>query len=61
VRPSVLLTDLLYAGLAAWVERHYRERLEPADLADPKLLTESRDALDELTRILGLGKVYRFQ
>jgi succinylarginine dihydrolase len=61
VLPSVLLTDELYADLAAWVARHYRERLEPADLADPKLLTESRDALDELTRILGLGKVYRFQ
>jgi acyl-CoA synthetase (AMP-forming)/AMP-acid ligase II len=32
-----------------------------ADLADPALLTECRAALDELTRILGLGSVYGFQ
>jgi len=31
------------------------------DLADPHLLMESRMALDELTKILGLGSVYPFQ
>lgn len=32
------------------------------DLADAKLLTESREALDELTQILGLGDdFYPFQ
>ena len=35
---------------------------EPADdLADPKLLEESRAALDELTKLLQIGSVYEFQ
>lgn len=47
--------------LAEWVRRHYRDRLVLADLADPALLDESRRALDELTRLLGLGSLYDFQ
>jgi succinylarginine dihydrolase len=35
--------------------------LRPTDLADPKILDESRTALDELTAILGLGSIYDFQ
>ena len=31
------------------------------DLADPKLLSDSHAALDELTRLLGLGSVFPFQ
>jgi len=57
----VWLDDALHAELTAWVERHYRDRLEPADLADPALLTENRRALDELSRLLDLGNVYPFQ
>jgi len=30
-------------------------------MADPQLLIECREALDELTRILALGSVYPFQ
>ena len=48
-------------GLEAWVRRHYRDRLNVEDLADPALLRESRTALDELTGLLGLGSVYDFQ
>jgi succinylarginine dihydrolase len=59
--PGVRFTPALDQTLTAWVERHYRERLAPADLADPQLLAETRGALDELTRILGLGAVYPFQ
>jgi len=51
----------LHERLASWVARHYRDRLEPADLGDPGLLDESRVALDELTRILELGALYDFQ
>jgi len=51
----------LHGELAQWVERNYRDRLAPADLADPALLDESRRALDELSRILALGSVYPFQ
>lgn len=58
---GVVFTDELYVKLKAWVIKHYRETLEPLDLADPRLLKESRDALDELTRILNLGNIYEFQ
>jgi succinylarginine dihydrolase len=57
----VLFTDDLDAEIVAWVERHYRERLLPADLCDPALARETMTALDELTRILQLGSVYDFQ
>ncbi|HEY8493818.1 MAG TPA: N-succinylarginine dihydrolase, partial [Myxococcota bacterium] len=61
VAPGVWLDEALHARLVAWVERHYRDRLAPEDLADPQLLDESRRALDELTRILGLPSLYPFQ
>ena len=44
-----------------WTEKHYRDSLIEADLADPQLLIESHSALDELTQILCLGNVYDFQ
>ncbi len=56
-----LLDDVLYRELCAWTERHYREDLSPADLADPMLVRESRDALDALSGILGLPGLYAFQ
>jgi succinylarginine dihydrolase len=59
--PNFLLTPARYEILVAWVKRHYRERLEFADLADPALLEESRRALDRLTSLLGLGPIYDFQ
>ena len=61
VNPAVLLTDPLYDRLRDWVERNYRDRLRPEDLADPHLLQETRSALDELSRLLALGSVYPFQ
>ncbi len=51
-RQSVFLTDALYDQLTAWVNRHYRDHLAPSDLADPKLLDESRAAMAELASIL---------
>lgn len=60
--PAMRLTDALHARLSAWAERHYRDRLTPADLADPALIAESRAALDELTELIGLGSgFYPFQ
>lgn len=56
-----LLDDSLFLTLEQWINRHYRDRLIPADLADPLLLDESCTALDELTRILDLGSLYDFQ
>lgn len=48
-------------GLRAWVNRHYRDRLQPGDLRDPALAVEVEHALDELTQLLGLGPIYPFQ
>ena len=61
LNPAVIMNDRLFATLNAWVDRHYRDRLTQADLADPQLLREGREALDELTRLLDLGSVYAFQ
>ena len=61
INPEVLMTGDKFAVLNQWVDKHYRDRLVEADLADPNLLVESRTALDELTQILNLGSVYNFQ
>lgn len=62
VNPAQRFTPSLHTTLADWVERRYRDSLAPADLTDPLLLTESREALDELTQILDLGgDFYPFQ
>ncbi|MGD0389201.1 MAG: N-succinylarginine dihydrolase [Tepidisphaeraceae bacterium] len=61
VNPAVFLTEGLYESLNQWINRHYRDRLTAADLADPQLLDQSRRALDELTRVLKLGSIYPFQ
>lgn len=61
VNPRCWITPALHAQLTDWVNRHYRDRLVLADLADPALLDESRTALDQLTQILGLGSLYEFQ
>ncbi|QXH50120.1 N-succinylarginine dihydrolase [Pseudomonas fakonensis] len=61
VNQGVIMTASLYDTLVQWVDKHYRDRLGEADLADPQLLVECRTALDELTQILKLGSVYPFQ
>jgi succinylarginine dihydrolase len=58
---GVFMTDEKYKVLCDWVGRHYRDRMSGDDLRDPKLVDESRAALDELTRILGVGSIYPFQ
>ena len=58
---DVLFSPALHERLVAWVGRHYRDRLAPADLADPALAREGMAALDELTSILRLGPVFDFQ
>lgn len=61
VPAGVKMDGTLHGRLRTWVEKHYRDRLLPGDLADPSLMRESRAALDELTGIFGLGAVYPFQ
>jgi succinylarginine dihydrolase len=55
---GVVMTEALYHTLVAWVEKHYRDRLEPSDLADPALAIEVHTALEDLSRILGLPGLY---
>ncbi len=57
----VFYNDDLATKLARVVERHYRDRLTLADLADPIFVRECETALDEITQVLGLGSVYAFQ
>jgi len=61
VRANVFFSPELERSLTDWAGRHYRDRLLPSDLRDPLFHRENMAALDELTRILGLGSVYDFQ
>lgn len=61
VNPKALLNEELYLTLSNWVKKHYRDRLSPDELRDPKLPHEIRTALDELTQIMNLGSIYDFQ
>ncbi len=61
IQARVFWDEALGVELEEWVRRHYRDRLEGGDLADPRLAREMMTALDELTRILKIGSVYDFQ
>ena len=61
VHPGARFDPALQQALTGCIERHYRDRLAPADLADPALIDESRAALEALTQVLALGSVYDFQ
>ncbi len=54
MRGNVFWTPQLHETLVDWINRHYRENLTPADLADMRLWQESEAALDELAEILQL-------
>ncbi len=56
-----LVDEARIDALEAIVSRRYRDRLAPADLADPALLDECRTALDEIGQVLQLGAVHDFQ
>lgn len=61
INQAVVLDDALYISLKAWINKHYRDKLDPKDLADPMLLEENYRSLDELTKLLHLGPIYHFQ
>lgn len=61
VSARVFADAALLDELDRWVQRNYRDRLLPQDLADPALLDESRRALDEISTLLAIGSVYDFQ
>lgn len=59
--PPAILDEEKILALEAWVNKHYRDRLSADDLGDPRLLTEVRTALDELSSLLDIGSIYDFQ
>ena len=61
INEKFLLTPKKLMDLRALVTKHYRDKLNPADLLDNNLLQESYRFLDELTQLLDLGNVYDFQ
>lgn len=61
IHPGILFTPALHEQLTAWVKKHYRETLSPADLADPQLAEESLAAQQELLSILHLEHVQNGQ
>ena len=58
---GVFLTEELFEKLEACVKKRFRERLQAKDLLDPLLIRESHEALDEISVILQLPKLYSFQ
>ena len=61
INEKFLLTPKKLIDLRALVTKHYRDKLNPADLVDNNLIQESYRFLDELTQLLDLGNVYDFQ
>ena len=61
IHQPVIMNNERLTKVEAWVNRHYRDRLSPSDLADPALVFETQQALDELTQILDIGSFYHFQ
>ena len=47
--------------LRSLISKYYRDKLNPEDLLDIKLMQESYTFLDELTQLLDLGTIYDFQ
>ncbi len=58
---GIVLDEDKLRQLEQWVDRRYRRELSIADLRDERLLDESRVALEELSILLGLPRLYRFQ
>ena len=61
INEKFLLTPKKLMDLRALMTKHYRDKLNPADLVDNNLVQESYRFLDELTQLLDLGNVYDFQ
>ena len=58
IHPGVVLTDARYGQLKAWVERHYRDRLQFADLRDVAFIDALQEAYAALEPIIGMPGLY---
>jgi succinylarginine dihydrolase len=54
MKPGLILDEGLYEALATWIDRNYREELQPESLSDPQLVIETTRAFEELAEILPL-------
>ncbi|MBT8240262.1 MAG: N-succinylarginine dihydrolase [Acidimicrobiia bacterium] len=61
VSGRVIVDDEVLDELTAWVNRHYRDELDPADLVDPSLVEEVKAALAELALLLDLPDLYNLR
>eukprot|EP01047_Picozoa_sp_COSAG01_P017685 COSAG01_NODE_941_length_12576_cov_118.998557_5_plen_449_part_00 len=61
VHTGVKLNIHLYHELCQWVCHFYPDTLNEQQLISPKFLSKSRQALDELSKILNLTGIYSFQ
>lgn len=61
INANVLFTDKLHERLVQYVHKFYPTKLTLQDLEDPALHDKNCIALEELTEILHLGKIYPFQ
>ncbi len=55
ISARVVLDDTLYEAVRAWISKHYRDRVTPADLGDPDFFEENRRALSELSTLLNVA------
>jgi succinylarginine dihydrolase len=58
---GIIFDDILYTRLRKWIKKYYVGNLIYDDLFTPSFIQRGRDALSELTNILGLGYIYPFQ
>lgn len=61
INQQVLFSERLYERLKAWIQANYPESLRTQDLINPAIYEKNCAALNELTNILNLGKIYSFQ
>ncbi len=59
VHQAFILDEAKIQRLEEWVTTYYRESLAPADLLDPALMDESINALEALSRMLGIPDLYQ--
>ena len=61
INKKFILSPEKLMNMRALVSKHFRDKLNPEDLLDIKLMQESFSFLDELTQLLELGCIYHFQ
>lgn len=61
INPQIFFSEGLYEKLSEWINNHYPNKLTNEDLFNPAIYEKNCIALNELTNILNLGKIYSFQ